>query len=166
MKTYLDEGTLAGFFREADFPANPEAITVAEFADMVEVSEQLIVGSFNMNFLDPDTDPERTWGTKGNSVEPTIENYEVGGTMRRDRDNTGATTTKDPMKLFEHREVVLFIKRQGYPFDVGLATGQEYEFFKVMVSKRNPLGNPDGTTEKLDLSTLPQGLCGTGVVAA
>lgn len=165
-RTFLDEGTLALVFKEADKPADLEKISAAAAASALNISGQLVVGSTTFQFNDPETTDETSWADKGKAQTPTVDNYEGSATMFRDRDATAKLTENDPLNVFGHREIVYVVTRPGRPEDVEAASGQDYQYFKFMVSKRNPLPNPNGETEKIEIGFLPQGDAGFGEFVA
>lgn len=168
--TFLDQGTAARWLPIGATPdvtpVDLEAVTLAEWAAGTDIAGQLIVGSSSFNFTDPDTVDEKTWKDKGKVSEPTYDNYECSATMRRDRDETGALSATDPLKVFSHREEGYILIRPGVPEDTAAAVGQDYQYFKVMVSKRNPISDPNGENEKIEIGFLPRGDGGFGVLAA
>lgn len=165
MRTFLDEGTACRVFKAEKFPVDMEKITVTEWAAGIDIADQLIVGQTTFQFTDPDTTDETSWKDKGKAQSPTADNYEGSATMFRDRGSDGALTERDPLKVFKHREVLYIGVRQGRPEDVSVTAGQDYQFFRFMVSKRNPLPNPDGATEKIEIAFLAQGHAGFGEIA-
>src|SRR5690349_15770778 len=99
-QTYLDQGLEARWFQEADIPADLDAITLAEWADGVDVSSQLIVDASTFEETAPDTNDERVYATKGKSVEATLRNVNATGVFRRERDGSGIPNGSDPLQYF------------------------------------------------------------------
>jgi len=164
--TFMDQGTAVRWFTDADIPADMEAITVAEWEAGADIADQLVVGSSSFQFTDPDTTDEKTYKDKGKVQQPTYDNYEGNATMRRDRDATGLLLPADPLTVFEHRSVGYIALRPGQPEDEAVAAGQDYVYFKFMVTKRNPITVPNAETEKIEVGFLPQGDSGHGVLDA
>lgn len=168
--TFLDQGTAARWIpADATIDITPEdleAITLAEWNAGTDIAGQLVVGSSTFQFTDPDTTDEKTWKDKGKVTEPTYDNYECSATMRRERTTLGILAGDDPLKVFSHRQIGYIVIRPGQPEDVEAAVGQDYTFYKVMVSKRNPIPDPNGETEKIEIGFLPRGHGGHGTFAA
>lgn len=167
-RTFLDEGTDVRAWKEGGTPALPanwDAITPTEYATGKTIAAQLVVGSSTFEFADPDTVDEKSYADKGKSQTPTTENANVEMTMFGDRTN-GTLSTDDPRKVFATREVWYFVVRPGVPQDTTGAAGQDYTYYKRLISVINDLSAPDGGTEKVNIKTLPAGDQGRGVITA
>jgi hypothetical protein len=164
--TFQDEGTAARYFKGTSIPANLAAITATQWAAGTDIAGALVVGSSTFQFTDPDTIDEKSYKDKGKSQIPTTDNYEGNATMRRDRTATGTLSATDPTKIFVPREEGYIALRPGVPEDTAVAIGQDYVYFKYMVSKVNPLTAPNGETEKVEIGFLQRGDAGFGVIAA
>lgn len=168
-RTFQDEGTLVRAWKadDADLPEDFEAITVAEWATGADISAQLVVGSSTFEFGDPATVDEKSWADKGNSQTPTTDTHNVEMLMFGDRTpGTGILTANDPRKVFAKREEWYFAVRPGVPADLSATAGQDYTYYKSMISVINDQPNPDGSTEKVQIRTLPRGESGRGTLVA
>lgn len=166
-RTFLDEGTQVVCWKadDANLPDDLDAITTTEWATGTNISGQLVVDSSTFEFSDPATVSEKSWEDKGNSETPTTDSHNVELLMFGDRTD-GALSNSDPRKVFKKREVWVFAVRPGVPEDTDAAAGQDYTYYRSIISVINDRPNPDGGTEKVHIKTLPRGLSGRGVIAA
>lgn len=165
-QTYLDQGLEARWFQEADIPADLDAITLAEWADGVDVSDQLIVDASTFEETAPDTNDERVYSTKGKSIEPTLRNVNANGVFRRERDGSGIPNGSDPLQYFDDRQVGVMAIRTGIGVDASAAAGQEYNYFRLKAGYTQIQNKPTSGKDNLTVGFLQNGDPGVGYLAA
>lgn len=166
-QTFLDEGLEVRVFEDTDMPADPEAITAAEWAAGVDLSDQLVVDETDLGQDASDTIEERVYSDKGKVSVPTLKNAHATLVIRRSRNaSTGVLDGSDRAGLFNDRQIFLIAVRQGVGVDVSAAAGQDYWFGQFQADTCQGEKKPTGGYDKLTVTTTHKSLVGEGVIAA
>lgn len=166
-RTFVDEGIRVHGWKVGEVPALPgdfEAITEAEWATGIDFSPQMVAGNCTLEFTDPETINEQAYSEpSGASQTPTKDNFNVDLQLFGDR-TAGVLSASDPRKRMKKREEWYFAQRAAVPYELDPEAGQDYTFYKVMVTVINDLTVPDGATEKVQVKTLPRAHSGRGTI--
>jgi hypothetical protein len=120
-------------------PADPDAITTAEFAAGIEAADFVNKPDFKMSPTNPDTVPDQPISQKGNATTWGNSNFEAAMTVLRDLNPTTGLPEAAGDEVWEAVETagttIWLVKRTGPLEETPWAAGQPYLWAKVITGE-------------------------------